>query len=66
MESKVTSNGRITIPKAIRKHYELKPGDEIEFFLRPGRSAAFNPKHAPQTRKRKKNPKFPRRKSYLE
>lgn len=29
--SKITSKGQITLPKAVREHFNLQPGDEIEF-----------------------------------
>ena len=31
MSNKITSGGRITIPKAIRDHMGLTPGDKVEF-----------------------------------
>ena len=34
-QSTVTTGGRITLPKAIREHMGLKPGDRVRFFLRP-------------------------------
>ena len=30
-KAKLTSKGQITVPKAVRQHFNLKPGDEIEF-----------------------------------
>ena len=36
MESAITIKGQATIPKAIREHLRLKPGDRIKFFVRPG------------------------------
>ena len=27
----VTSKGQITLPKAVRDHYALRPGDQVEF-----------------------------------
>jgi AbrB family looped-hinge helix DNA binding protein len=31
MESAITSKGQATIPKAIREHLGLKPGDRVKF-----------------------------------
>ena len=31
MESTVTAKGQVTIPKAMRKHLELEPGDKVIF-----------------------------------
>jgi AbrB family looped-hinge helix DNA binding protein len=33
MESKITKKGQATIPKAIREHLGLKPGDRVRFFI---------------------------------
>jgi len=44
MESGVTVNGRITIPKAIRKHLGLKPGDRVKFFVRSDGGVVLLPK----------------------
>jgi AbrB family looped-hinge helix DNA binding protein len=44
MESAITVNGRTTIPKAIREHLRLKPGDDIRFFAHPDGSAVILPK----------------------
>jgi AbrB family looped-hinge helix DNA binding protein len=30
-KAKITSKGQITLPKAVRDHFRLKPGDEVEF-----------------------------------
>ena len=32
MESAITVKGQATIPKAIREHLRLKPGDRVKFF----------------------------------
>ncbi len=34
-ESTVTAKGQITIPKAVREHLGLKPGDRLRFFMHP-------------------------------
>lgn len=44
MESAITSKGQATIPKAIREHLGLKPGDRIKFFVHPDGSVALLPK----------------------
>ena len=35
MESAITRKGQATIPKAVREHLRLKPGDRVKFFLHP-------------------------------
>jgi antitoxin PrlF len=44
MESAITAKGQATIPKAIREHLRLKPGDRVKFFIRPDGSVALLPK----------------------
>ena len=44
MESAVTSKGQTTIPKAIRDHLGLHPGDRVKFFLHPDGSVVLLPK----------------------
>lgn len=34
-ESTITAKGQITIPKAVRKHLGIEPGDKVRFFLHP-------------------------------
>jgi len=46
MESAITSKGQATIPKAIREHLQLKPGDRVKFFVHPDGSVAILPKLA--------------------
>jgi len=36
VRSKVTSRGRITLPKEVREQLGLRPGDEVEFVEREG------------------------------
>lgn len=36
MSTKITSRGRITVPKSIRDHLGLKPGSAVVFELLPG------------------------------
>ncbi len=44
MDSAITSKGQATIPKAIRDHLRLKPGDRIKFFVHPDGSVVLLPK----------------------
>ena len=44
MESTITTKGQATIPKAIRDHLGLKPGDRLKFFLHPNGSVVLLPK----------------------
>ena len=44
MESAITTKGQATIPKAIREHLELKPGDRVKFFVHPDGSVVLLPK----------------------
>jgi antitoxin PrlF len=50
MQSAITSKGQATIPKAIRDHLHLKPGDHVKFFLHPDGSGVLLPK-VPRARK---------------
>jgi antitoxin PrlF len=44
MESALTSKGQATIPKAIREHLRLKPGDRVKFFVHPDGSVVILPR----------------------
>jgi antitoxin PrlF len=44
MESTMTVRGQVTIPKAIREHLGLKPGDRVKFFVHPDGSVVLLPK----------------------
>lgn len=44
MESTITAKGQATIPKPIREHLGLKPGDRIKFFMHPNGCAVLLPK----------------------
>ncbi|MBZ5687433.1 MAG: type II toxin-antitoxin system PrlF family antitoxin [Acidobacteriia bacterium] len=35
MESAITVKGQATIPKSIREHLGLHPGDRVKFFVHP-------------------------------
>jgi AbrB family looped-hinge helix DNA binding protein len=49
MESALTTKGQATIPKAIREHLHLTPGDRIKFFVHPDGTVVLLPK-LPATR----------------
>jgi antitoxin PrlF len=44
MDAAITVKGQATIPKAIRDHLGLKPGDRVKFFLHPDGSVVLLPK----------------------
>lgn len=44
MEAAITVKGQATIPKAIRAHLQLKPGDRVKFFIHPDGSVVLLPK----------------------
>jgi antitoxin PrlF len=44
MESAITVKGQATIPKPIRKHLGLQPGDRVKFFVHPDGSVVLLPK----------------------
>lgn len=44
MESALTLKGQATIPKAIRQHLHLKPGDRVKFFVHPDGTVVLLPK----------------------
>ena len=44
MEAAITSKGQATLPKAIREHLHLKPGDRVRFFIHPDGSVVILPK----------------------
>ena len=44
MDSTITSKGQATIPKAVRDHLGLKPGDRVKFFVHPDGSVVILPK----------------------
>jgi AbrB family looped-hinge helix DNA binding protein len=44
MESALTIKGQATIPKAVRAHLRLEPGDRIKFFIHPDGSVVILPK----------------------
>jgi len=40
MDTAITGKGQATIPKAIREHLGLRPGDRVKFFVHPDGSMA--------------------------
>jgi AbrB family looped-hinge helix DNA binding protein len=44
MESAVTVKGQATIPKVIREHLQLRPGDRVKFFIHPDGTVVLLPK----------------------
>jgi antitoxin PrlF len=44
MESAITSKGQATIPKAVREHLKLRPGDRVKFFVHPDGSVVLLPR----------------------
>jgi len=44
MQSAITVKGQATIPKAIREHLGLRPGDRVKFFLHPDGTVVLLPK----------------------
>jgi antitoxin PrlF len=44
MDSAITSKGQATIPKAIREHLGLRPGDRVKFFVHPDGSVVLLPR----------------------
>ena len=44
MDSAITVKGQATIPKPIREHLGLKPGDRVKFFIHPDGTVVLLPK----------------------
>jgi antitoxin PrlF len=44
MEASLSIKGQATIPKTIREHLHLQPGDRIKFFIHPDGSVVILPK----------------------
>ncbi|HEY5226757.1 MAG TPA: type II toxin-antitoxin system PrlF family antitoxin [Methylovirgula sp.] len=44
MESAITTKGQATIPKVIRDHLGLTPGDRVKFFIHPDGTVVLLPK----------------------
>jgi AbrB family looped-hinge helix DNA binding protein len=43
MESTITAKGQTTIPKAVREHLKLKPGQRLKYFLHPDGTVVLLP-----------------------
>jgi AbrB family looped-hinge helix DNA binding protein len=43
VQSAVTAKGQITVPKPIRDHLGVKPGDRIKFFVHPDGTVVLFP-----------------------
>lgn len=43
MESTLTVKGQATLPKAVREHLGLKPGDRVKFFIHPDGTVVMLP-----------------------
>ncbi len=43
MESVITAKGQTTIPKAIREHLHLKPGQRVKYFIYPDGTVVLLP-----------------------
>jgi antitoxin PrlF len=44
VEATLSSRNQVTIPKAVREHLNLKPGDRFKFFLQQDGTVAILPK----------------------
>jgi AbrB family looped-hinge helix DNA binding protein len=44
MESTLTIKGQATLPKAIRDHLRLRPGDRVKFFIHPDGTVLMLPR----------------------
>ncbi len=44
MESALSIKGQATIPRAVREHLRLEPGDRVKFFVHPDGSVVILPK----------------------
>lgn len=45
MQSTITAKGQTTIPKEIRDHLHVKPGDRVKYFIHPDGTVVMLPKH---------------------
>jgi AbrB family looped-hinge helix DNA binding protein len=44
MESALTTKGQATIPKEVRNHLHIGPGDKVKFFIHPDGTVVILPK----------------------
>lgn len=44
MESALSIKGQITIPKEIREHLRVRPGDRVKFFIHPDGTVRILPR----------------------
>jgi antitoxin PrlF len=44
MESALTTKGQATIPKEVRDHLHIGPGDKVKFFIHPDGTVVILPK----------------------
>jgi len=44
VEAAITSKGQATIPKTVRDHLHLRPGDRVRFFIHPDGSVVLLPR----------------------
>ena len=44
MDAAITTKGQATIPKPIREHLGLHPGDRVKFFVHPDGTVVLLPK----------------------
>jgi antitoxin PrlF len=44
MESTITAKGQATIPRVVRQHLDIKPGDRVKFSFHPDGSVVLLPK----------------------
>ena len=59
MESAITSKGQATIPKAVRDHLHLRPGDRVRFFIHPDGSVVLLPRVSVATLRGMVKPRVP-------
>jgi antitoxin PrlF len=43
MDSVITAKGQTTIPKAVREHLKLKPGQRVKYFIHPDGTVVLLP-----------------------
>ena len=48
LKARLTSKGQITVPVALRRQFDLEPGDEILFQIEPGGEVRVHPIKRPR------------------